>query len=206
MIKVDIRGDFGKTMLASVQRDLRPKVIQPALNKMADKVKADLARAIPAEYNVKASEVRSAVDIRKARSGSLEAVVTIFGSSRQRGRSLNLIHFLAAIQATGRAINVRGGKGKKSELAALQKQLGFLIKRGGGLKKIEGAFVGNKGWTIFMREGPGRLPIKPVQVIGFAQMFRSRKIERRIMDKIAAEMPAEINSQIKRLFSDQRPI
>lgn len=201
MIKVDVRGDFGKSMLASVQRDLRPKVIQPALNKVADKVKADLARAIPAEYNVKASEVRSAVDVRRARSGSLEAVVTIFGSGNKRGRSLNLIHFLAAVQGAGRAIKVRGGRGKKSELAALQKQLGFLIKKGGGLKKIEGAFVGNKGLTIFQREGDARLPIKPVQVIGFAQMFRSRKIERRIMDKIAQEMPAEIDRAIKMLLA-----
>lgn len=201
MLKVDVRGDFGKSMLASVQRDLRPKVIVPALNKMADKVKADLARAIPQEFNVKAGEVRSAVEVRKARSGSLEAVVTIFGSSRKRGRSLNLIHFLAAVQGAGRAIKVRGGRGKKSELAALQKQLGFLIKKGGGLKKIAGAFVGNKGRTIFMREGDSRLPIKPVQVIGFAQMFKSRKIERRIMDKIAQDMPAEIDRAIKMLLA-----
>lgn len=188
-------------MLARVQRDLRPKVIQPALNKMADKVKADLARAIPAEFNVKAAEVRSAVDIRRARSGSLEAVVTIFGSSSKRGRSMNLIHFLAAVQATGRAIKVRGAKGKKSELAALQKQLGFLIKKGGGLKKIEGAFLGNKGRTVFMRVGKERLPIKPVQVIGFSQMFKSRKIERRILDTIAREMPVEIDRAIKMVLA-----
>lgn len=188
-------------MLARVQRDLRPKVIQPALNKMADKVKADLARAIPAEFNVKAAEVRSAVDIRRARSGSLEAVVTIFGSASKRGRSMNLIHFLAAVQATGRAIKVRGAKGKKSELAALQKQLGFLIKKGGGLKKIDGAFIGNKGRTIFQRVGRERLPIKPVQVIGFAQMFKSRKIERRILDTIAREMPIEIDRSIKMVLA-----
>lgn len=201
MIKIDVRGDFGKSMLDRVQRDLRPKVIQPALNKMADKVKADLARAIPAEFNVKAAEVRSAVDIRRARSGSLEAVVTIFGSASKRGRSMNLIHFLAAVQATGRAIKVRGAKGKKSELTALQKQLGFLIKKGGGLKKIEGAFLGNKGRTIFMRVGNDRLPIKPVQVIGFSQMFKSRKIERRILDTIGREMPIEIDRAIKMVLA-----
>lgn len=201
MIKIDVRGDFGKSMLDRVQRDLRPKVIQPALNKMADKVKADLARAIPEEFNVKAAEVRSAVDIRRARSSSLDAVVTIFGSASKRGRSMNLIHFLAAVQATGRAIKVRGAKGKKSELAALQKQLGFLIKKGGGLKKIEGAFLGNKGRTIFMRVGNDRLPIKPVQVIGFSQMFKSRKIERRILDTIGREMPIEIDRAIKMVLA-----
>lgn len=188
-------------MLDGIRRDLRPKVIQPALNKIADKVKADLARAIPAEFNVKAAEVRSAVDVRRARTGSLEAVVTIFGSKSKRGRSMNLIHFLAAVQAVGRAFKVRGAKGKKSDLAALQKQLGFLIKKGGGLKKVEGAFLGNKGRTVFMRVGKDRLPIKPVQVIGFAQMFKSRKIESRILETIAREMPVEIDRAIKMVLA-----
>jgi hypothetical protein len=188
-------------MLDGLRRDLRPKVIQPALNKVAAKVKAELARAIPEEYNVKAGEVRSAVDIRTARSGNLEAVISIFGSGSKRGRSMNMIRFLAAFQAAGQAIKLRGAKGKKSELAALQKQLGFLIKKGGGLKKIEGAFVGNKGRTIFMREGKGRLPIKPVQVIGFAQMFKSRKIERRILDKIAADLPVEIDRALQMVLA-----
>jgi hypothetical protein len=86
-------------------------------------------------------------------------------------------------------------------MAALQKQLGFLIKKGGGLKKIEGAFVGNKGRTIFRRTGKARLPIEPLQVIGFSQMFKSRKIEQRIMAKIAAEFPVEIDRAIKRLMA-----
>lgn len=200
-MRIDVRGDFGKSMIDQIRRDLHPKVIQPALNKVADKVKADLARAIPQEYNVKASEVRSAVDVRRARSGSLEAVVTVFGSAKKRGRSLNLIHFLNSVQAAGRAIKVRGGKGKKSELLALQRQLGFLIKKGGGLKKIDGAFVGNKGRTIFIREGKDRLPIKPLQVIGFAQMFKSRKIERRILEMISKEMPVEIDRAIKMVLA-----
>lgn len=201
MIKIDVRGDFGRSMLDQVRRDLRPKVIQPALNKMADKVKADIVRAIPAEFAVKAAEVRSAVDVRRASSGSLAAVVTIFGSTRKRGRSLNLIHFLAAVQAAGRAMKVRGAKAKKAELQALQRQLGFLIKQGGGLKKIEGAFVGNKGRTIFQRVGDGRLPIKPLQVIGFSQMFKSRRIERRIVETIQREMPVEIDRAIKMVMA-----
>lgn len=201
MIKIDVRGDFGKSMLDGLRRDLRPKVIQPALNKVADKVRAELARSIPEEFNVKAAEVRNAVELRRASTGNLEAVVSIFGSGSKRGRSMNMMRFLAAVQAAGHAIKVRGAKGKKSELAVLQKQLGFLIKKGGGLKKIEGAFIGNKGRTIFMRVGKGRLPIKPVQVIGFAQMFKSRKIERRILDKIAADLPVEIERALKMVLA-----
>ena len=202
MIKIEVAGiKEVQAKLAGIRRDMQPKVLQPAINKVADKAKAEINRAIPEEYNVKASEVRNAVTLRRAQSGRLEAVIEVFGSARKRGRSLNLIHFLQTVVQAGQQIKLRGAKGKKSELAALQQQLGFLIKRGGGLKKIEGAFVGNKGRTIFRRVGQARLPIEPLQVIGFSQMFKSRKIERRIMDKIYAEFPVEVDRAIKRLLA-----
>jgi hypothetical protein len=204
-MKIDVRGfDEVKRKLNSIQRDLRPKVLQPAINKVADKARAEINRAIPQEFNVKASEVRNAIDLRRARSGTLEAVISVFGSKSRRGRSMNMIHFLNSVQALGRAIKVRGAKGRRSELAALQKQLGFLIKKGGGMKKINGAFIGNKGRTIFTREGDGRLPIKPLQVIGFSQMFNSKRISKRVMDKISRDLPIEVDRAIKMVMDRAR--
>ena len=145
--------------------------------------------------------MRHAVTQRRAQAGRLEAVIEVFGSARNRGRSLNLIHFLQTVVQAGRQIKLRGAKGTKSEMAALQKQLGFLIKKGGGLKKIEGAFVGNKGRTIFIREGKARLPIKPLQVIGFSQMFSSKRISQRVMQKIEQEFPVEIDRALKMLLA-----
>lgn len=202
MIRIDVRGfDEVRKKLAGIQRDLRPKVLQPALNKVAEKARAEINRAIPQEFNVKAAEVRNAVDLRRASGGNLQAVITVFGSSRKRGRSLNLIHFLQTVVQAGQQIKLRGAKGKKSDLAALQKQLGFLIKKGGGIKAIQGAFVGNKGRTIFARVGAARLPIKPLQVIGFSQMFKSRRIEQRVVRKIAAELPVEVDRALARLLA-----
>jgi hypothetical protein len=204
VIKIEVKGmEQVQRKLAGIQRGMRVKVLQPAINKVADKARAEINRAIPQEYNVKAGEVRNAIDVRKARSGNLEAVISVFGSKSRRGRSMNMIHFLAAVQAVGQAIKVRGAKGKKSDLAALQKQLGFLIKKGGGLKKIEGAFIGNKGRTIFRRTGKARLPIEPLQVIGFSQMFSSRRISQRVMQKIAQDMPVEIDRALKMLMERQ---
>ncbi len=106
MIKLEIRGiDEVQRKLAGMQRDMQAKVLQPAINKVADKARAEINRAIPQEFNVKASEVRNAIEVRKARSGKLEAVLTIFGSKSRRGRSLNMIHFLAAVQAARSAID-----------------------------------------------------------------------------------------------------
>lgn len=200
MLTVKFEGvEAVKRMLDKLPQELRDKAIRPALNKVAEKARAEINRAIPQEFAVKASEVRNAVEIRKARGDKLEAVISVFGSSSKRGRSMNMIRFLAAVQAAGQAFKVRGGKLTKADRAALQKQLGFLIKKGGGIKKIEGAFIGNKGRTVFMREGKGRLPIKPVQVIGFSQMFNSKRISSRVMQKINNDLPVEVDRAIKML-------
>ena len=204
MIEVRVLGiDAVQDRLRQVASDLQPKVLGPAINKVAEKARAEISRAIPQEFAVKASEVRNAVSLRKARSGDIEATITVFGSTSRRGRSMNLIHFLAAVQQAGKAMKTRGAKASKADLSALNRQLGFLIKRGGGLKKIEGAFVGNQGRTIFRRTGKARLPIEPLQVIGFSQMFSSRKISTRIMTKIDADLLIEINRSIARLMGNR---
>lgn len=190
----------GTDWLRKIGADIERKVIQPAINKVADKARAEINRAIPEEYAVKASEVRNAISIRKARAGELRAVISVFGSTRKRGRSMNMIHFLAAIQAAGAARKTRGSRATKAELTGIAKQLGFRIRRDGGLKRIEGAFIGNKGRTIFRRTGKSRLPIEPLQVIGFSQMFASRKISQRVIDKIVSEMPIEIDRALARLM------
>lgn len=201
MIKIDVTGiDAIQKKLAAVRRDLQPRVIGPALNKVADKARAEITRAITSEYAVKAGDVRNAIELRRAQASRIEAVISVFGSPTKRGRSMNLVRFLAAVQAAGRAVKTRGTKANKSQLAALEQQLGFLIKKGAGLKKIEGAFIDNKGRTVFMRTGDARLPIKPLQVIGYSQMFNSKKISRRVMAKIDAELPIEIDRAIKRLL------
>lgn len=196
MISVKITGT---DWLRKIGADIERKVVQPAINKVADKARAEINRAIPEEYAVKASEVRNAVSVRKARSGELRAVISVFGSTRKRGRSMNMIHFLAAIQAAGAARKTRGSLATKAELNTIATQLGFRIRRDGGLKRIDGAFLGNNGRTIFRRTGKSRLPIAPLQVIGFSQMFSSRKISQRVIDKIVAEMPVEIDRAMSRL-------
>lgn len=206
MIEVRVLGiDAVQDRLRQVASDLRPKVLGPAINKVAEKARAEINRAIPQEYAVKASEVRNAVSLRKARSGNLEATISVFGSTSRRGRSMNLIHFLAAVQQAGKAIKKRGVKASKADLSALNRQLGFLIKRGGGLKKIDGAFVGNNGRTIFRRIGKARLPIEPLQVIGFSQMFSSRRISERVLAKIKADLLIEVERSITRILSRSAP-
>jgi hypothetical protein len=196
-LKIDVRGAAElQRKLAGVSREIRDKAMQPAINKVADKARTEINRAITQEYAVKATEVRQAVTLRRAGGGTLTAIIEIFGSASKRGRSANLIRFLGALNG----LAVRGAKAKKADIAALNKQLGFIIRRAGGLKKIEGAFIGNKGRTVFRRTGKARLPIEPLQVIGFSQMFKSRKIERRVMERIEVELPIELQRAIKKIL------
>ena len=200
MITVDVKGfDKVQRILEALPREIEAKVIGPALNKTAQKARAEINRLVVAEYAVKASDVRNSVDLSPARKGRLTAVITVFGSPSRRGRSMNMIRFLAVQRIANKMKRVRGKKVSKAEIAALNRQLGFLIRRGGGLKTIPGAFVGNNGRTVFRRVGKARLPIEPVQVIGFSQMVNSRKIITKVLEKIETEIPVEVMRAWRRI-------
>lgn len=204
-IKVDIRGmDKVQAELRRIADEFkRGQAIGAALNKTAQMAKAEVNRTITERYAIKADEVRNSVYVRSARAKTdqLEAVISIFGSAKKRGRSLNVVHFLAAVQAAGKAVKTRRSKAKKAALAALGAQLGFKFLKSGGMKQIAGAFVGNKGRTIFQRTGPGRLPIEPVQVIGVSQMFSSRAIRARVMAKIEADLPVQVHRAVEMILA-----
>ena len=204
-MKIDIRGfDAVQRELARIKTEIgRGKATAAAINKVAEKAQVEVRRAVTEQYQISASDVRASLNLRRASSKAygVEAVIDVFGSPSKKGRSLNMIRFLAAVQAAGRAIKVRGAKGNKKQLAALQQQLGFAIKRGGGMKTIPGAFVGNHGRTIFQRVGKGRLPIKAVQVIGVSQMFSGRSIHDRVMAKIGADLQVEIQRAVEMILA-----
>ncbi len=204
-IKMDIRGvEAAQRNLQRISDDLRRgQAVGAALNKTAQKAQTEVNRAITERFNLKAGEVRNAVYLRRARAnkGEFEAVISIFGSAKKRGRSLNVVHFLAAVQAAGRAVKTRRAKAKKAALAALGAQLGFQFRKSGGLKQIPGVFIGNKGRTVFQRVGPGRLPIEPVQVIGVSQMFSTRAIRARVMAKIEADLPMEMRRAVEMILA-----
>ena len=204
-LRVDLRGiDAVKRELARVGDELkRGRATAMALNKTAEKARSEINRQIVERYAIKASDVRSSVSLRRAspKVGRLQAVISIFGSPSRKGRSMNMIRFLAAYQAAGRAQRTRGAKAGKKALDALGRQLGFQVLRGGGLKQIQGAFVGNRGRTVFRRVGKERLPIEPVQVIGVSQMFSSRAIRQRVLEKIASDLPVEMRRAVDAILA-----
>ena len=204
-LKIDIRGmEAVQNELQRISNELqRGQAVAAALNRTAERAKAEVDRAVTERYAIKADQVRNSVYLRSARAsqGRFEAVIDIFGSPTKKGRSMNVVRFIAAVQVAGKAFKTRGGRTNKAALAALKTQLGFQFLRAGGLKKIDGVFLGNKGRTVFRRVGKGRLPIEPVQVIGVAQMFRQRDISARVMAKIDADLPVQMRRAVEMILA-----
>lgn len=186
MIRIRIKHDFPDAVrsLGVMQRELADKVLVAAINKTAEKARTEVTRAVTAEYNIKSSQVRNALELRRASARKIQAVIEIFGSRNRRGRALNVIHFLERKVALAEARR----RAKRGTL----RDLHFKFKRAGGLKAIKGAFIGNRGRTVFRRIGKARLPIEPVQVIDVPQMFGSRKISNRVRERVEREFPVEI--------------
>jgi hypothetical protein len=194
-LTIKVRGIAGvKANLSRLDGDLRGRAMAAAINKTAQKARAEISRAVRQEYAVDATRVRNAIELHNASAkadGRLVAWINIFGSSSKRGRSLNLIHFLET--------KVSLAERRRRSKAGTQQQLRFRIKKGGPLITIPGAFIGNKGRTIFVRENPNdpKSAIRPLQVIDIQQMFSSTKIRTRVLAKINADLPIEVQRAVR---------
>lgn len=198
-MKFDIRDNFAevKRALAQAHTDIRDKAMARALNRTAEQGQTQMIRGISREFNIPQSEVRSAIRISRAKPGSGGTFLTvdIEALQRKRGRGFNVIRFVEKKTTLAQA--------KKRRKAGTINQLHFQIKRSGGKQLISGAFIGNKGRTVFKREGKERLPIKAVTTIDVAQMFNTKRINQQVvkfmLDKFPSVLDREIAFYTKRL-------
>lgn len=188
MIKIDVRGvDAVKKNLDRIQRDLHDKVLSAALNKTGAKARTEMTRAITDEFAIKQADVRPRLSLSKAGRDNLVVVLDPYASKR-RGRSLNLIRFVE------KKVNLAERRRRQK---SGNKQMGFRIKRTGGMQFITGAFVGNQGRTVFKRLGKDRLPIQAVSTIDVPQMFAARRIQARVLARIRKEIGVEVERAVR---------
>lgn len=192
MTSVSLKTDFKETFksLNRLSDDLQKRVVPAALNKVVAKANTEMVRAITSEFNIKADEVRSNLKIIKAKRDFSKWVAQLDPFAKNRkGRGFNLVRFVEK--------KVTLAEGRRRAKAGTLNQVQFQIKKLGGKKIIKGAFIGNNGKTVFIREGNDRLPIKPVTTIDVSQMFNTRRINKRVMDRINSELPIEFDRAIK---------
>lgn len=167
------------------RKDIADKAMARALNKTIDQGRAEMARRIAAEYRIKISDVRQRLAITRARKQgkALELTVSLEATRAGKGRSMNLIAF-----HTGGGRVLKSGK---------RQQLRFKIRRDGGNKQITGAFIGNKGRTIFIRDGKNRLPIKAVNTIDVVQMFNAKRINLAVREALLASLESNFDRELR---------
>lgn len=163
-----------KTNFPDVQRkvstlhdDVRAKALTSAVNKTMDQARTQMVREVTGEYAVKAKYVRDRLRLKRAsfKQGAFNIEASLSGTGK---RSANVIAFGAR--------QVRKGVSVK-------------IKKAGARQIITGAFIGNKGRTVFKRVGAKRLPIKAVATIDVPQMFNQKRINAAVVTAIKARFP-----------------
>lgn len=196
-IRIDLSGiDEIDRQLARLRGPEMQKALYMALNKTGAKAQTQADRAIRERFAISRDQVRGSFVFARAKQGTTgaEAVLRIFGSPTKVGRSMNMVRFLER--------SVTLAEGRKRAKAGTQKLLHFkILRRGGRLKTIEGAFLGNRGRTVFHRTGLARLPIEPVQVIGVSQMFNTRTVREKVMIELKREYAVEMRRAVDLVIS-----
>jgi len=161
--------------LTALPSEVYEKAAISALNKVVAQARTAMSREIRNEYNLSAKTVNDGLRTQRAnsRQGTMSWSAVLESPSR-KGRSMNLIHFSARQTKAGVSVQ---------------------IKRGGGRKVIAGAFIANKGRTVFRREGKAHLPIVPLQTIEVAQMFNAQRVNGKVLDFIKAKLPEVFNHE-----------
>lgn len=183
-VQLSIQTNFPEVQrkLDLLHKEVADKAAARALNRAIEQARTQMGREIRAEFMVDARYVRERLRIKRAtfRAGVLGLSATLDGSSGKR--SANLVRFGARQVGTGVSVK---------------------IKRNGGRKVAAGAFIANKGRTVFKRV-PGtvmnarrgsrglqhRERIEPVQTVDVPQMFNTRRIKAAVTAAVQQRFPA----------------
>jgi hypothetical protein len=195
-MQLTIKTDFAgvETALKRLQDDIGKRALASAMNKTVDLARTQMTREIAGEFNVTSGYVRERLRVRRAAAKGLVLEAALIGGKGGRRRSANIIAFVEKSVSLAQA--------RKRAKAGTLDQLFVKVKRRGGKKPLRGAFIGNKGRTVFERVGKERLPIKPVQTIDVAQMFNTRKINAAVVRMIRQRFP-EVFEREARFYVDR---
>jgi len=177
-MRIDIRSNFPQVAdaLARVQDDLASKVLARTMNVVMAQASTQMGREIRSQFNLPAAYVRDRLRIKRAfaRAGQFSLSAELVGGDGKR-RSANVIRFTKGVGSRGVKVVISKGKAKE----------------------IAGAFIGNKGRTVFRRTSSQRLPIEPVRTIDVAQMFTTRRINDKVVQVIEQRFPVVFERELR---------
>ncbi|MCE2918017.1 MAG: phage tail protein [Rubrivivax sp.] len=189
-MQLSIKTNFPdvQRQLEGLRKDVATKATGRSLNRTMEQARTQMVRRITAEYDIKAGKVREKLRINRARltGGLLELEASLESQTKGGRRSVNVINFSPRKVAGGVTIKVR---------------------RNGQRRLIRGAFIANKGRTVFARQEGTRMrsrrwggqhgeQIEPVQTIDVPQMFNARKIREAVLAAIRARFPVIFQREV----------
>lgn len=206
-MKVQVDFDYSKVVdwVNTVSGNVVDMAKASALNKVADQAKTQMTREITKEYAVTSAYVRERLKVKRASAAAQRFIMEASLAAVAPGdrRAANLIRFVEkTVTMAAARKRMKAGEGGTQTLrgggvVTKALELRFKIKRSGPKKLITGAFIGNKGRTVFIREGSKRLPIKALQTIDVPQMFNAKRINAVVVEMIRARLPALMERELK---------
>jgi hypothetical protein len=183
--------------LNQLEEQVGSRALASAMNKTMDQAHTEVVRQITREFNVPRDYVVRRLRISRTKVGFSTFLLraTLAAGDGSKRRSANLIQFVER--------SVTLAEGRRRAKAGTQQQLFFQIKRAGGKKSKTGAFIGNKGRTVFERVQGTTMAsrskyagskhaeeIAPVQVIDVPQMFNTKRINKVVVERMLRSFPA----------------
>ena len=168
--------------LRKVSAEVGDKAAARTLNATVAQAKTAMGREIRQEFNLQAGYVRDRLRITRARlsRGTLSLSATLYAMDKgKQKRGMNLINFKAEQTAAGVSVK---------------------IKKAGSRKVRKGAFIGNKGRTVFERIPGTKMKsrsaanahgnkLRAVTTIDVQQMFNTRRINGTVIRAIEERFP-----------------
>ena len=183
-MKVDIKIEGIKELMAKLDPNKVRLAANSALNKVATQGKNEASRQIRTEYNIKASDVNKNMKLTtRARGNQMEAEITgtkrgmalsYFGA-KQIGVIANKMGFRYTKRAQKGKLLRYGGQSMHGGAVSVEVRKGARKALGGDPKPFVTKFKSGHV-AVVQREGKTRTPIKQLLGPGIALLFGSKKI------------------------------
>ena len=195
MTVITIRDNFPEVAakLKRLEDDVGNKVLVRSLNATIDQGKTQMARTISKEFRITVGTAKDRLKVNKAnaKQSSVGFEVSLEATNKAKGRAMNLIAFVESKTTLGEA--------RKRAKAGTQSQVYFQVKRSGGKKMIKGAFIANKGRTLFIRTGKARLPIRSLSTIDIPSMFNTKRINATVVKVMREQFEKNFNRELDKV-------
>jgi len=155
--------DGAEDLLKLLDKKTLNKVLNRTANDEGRRFNTQVAKGVRAEYNIKSSDIKSKVKIRKA-SGDENSFTMTISSPR-----LDLADFISSVKTKRVVVNRRGKRHR-----ARRKVVRVKVKRGKA-KELRGAFYVDG--SLFKRKGKSRMPIKKLSTLSVTDMFTKDIVE-----------------------------